>query len=97
MNGDIDGAIDDYSLAIRGAVPKEPYLIRRGNAYYAKKDYDRALADYNETIRLDPDNAAALYNRGLVKQRKGDISGANEDIARAKQLSPGIDRPASPQ
>jgi tetratricopeptide (TPR) repeat protein len=97
MNGDINGAIDDYSLAIRGTASKEPYLIKRGNAYYAKKDYDNALADYNETLRLDPNNAAALYNRGLVEQRQGDMSGANGDIARAKQLSPGIDRPASPR
>ena len=25
----------------------------RGNAHYLKKDYDRAIADYNESIRLD--------------------------------------------
>jgi tetratricopeptide (TPR) repeat protein len=28
--------------------------LRRGNAYYAKKDYDRAVADYSEALRLDP-------------------------------------------
>jgi tetratricopeptide (TPR) repeat protein len=28
-------------------------------AYYSKKDYDRAIADYNEAIWLDPNNAGA--------------------------------------
>ena len=31
----------------------------RGNAYFAKKDYDHAIADYTEAIRLDPKYALA--------------------------------------
>jgi tetratricopeptide (TPR) repeat protein len=33
----------------------------RGNAYSEKKDYDRAAADYNEAIRLDPKSVLAFY------------------------------------
>jgi tetratricopeptide (TPR) repeat protein len=32
----------------------------RGNAYKDKADYDRAIADYNEAIRLDPKFAIAF-------------------------------------
>jgi tetratricopeptide (TPR) repeat protein len=40
------------------SIPKAPSRFRnRGDAYMNKGDYDRALADYNEAIRLDPNNA----------------------------------------
>src|SRR5258708_7169262 len=36
-----------------------------GKEYYDKKDYDRAIAEYSEAIRLDPKLTAAYYGRGL--------------------------------
>ena len=51
-----------------------------------KGDYDRAIADYNEAIRLDPKNAAALCQRGMLKRKIDDSSG-NADIAEAKELN----------
>src|SRR2546429_9233328 len=35
----------------------------RGIAYYAKKDYESAIADYTAAIRLDPNYALAFNNR----------------------------------
>jgi tetratricopeptide (TPR) repeat protein len=34
-----------------------------GITYYGKGEFDRAIADYTEAIRLDPDYAEAYYNR----------------------------------
>jgi cytochrome c-type biogenesis protein CcmH/NrfG len=56
-----------------------------------KGDYDRAVADYNEAIRLDPNNAVAFCNRGRVKRNIHDAS-ANADIAKAKQLDASVCR-----
>jgi len=65
--------------------------FNRGAAYHAKGDLDRALADFNEVIRLDPKLAAvAYYNRGLARREKGGTVGANADIAEARELQPGI-------
>jgi tetratricopeptide (TPR) repeat protein len=62
----------------------------RGNANYIKNDYDRAIADYTETIRLDPTLARAFYNRGLAKRAKGDSADAVADIAKAMQINPKV-------
>jgi tetratricopeptide (TPR) repeat protein len=32
--------------------------------YEARGDLDRAIADFDEAVRLDPKNAAAHHNRG---------------------------------
>jgi len=36
----------------------------RGNAHNAKGDSDRAIADFDEAIQLDPELAMSYYNRG---------------------------------
>ena len=60
----------------------------RGNAYLGKKDYDRAIADYNKAIELEPKLAAAYANRGLAYGAKGDIDGAIADLDKAIDLNP---------
>ena len=41
----------------------------RGNAFHDKKEYDRAISDYDQAIKLDPKYARALYNRGISTRR----------------------------
>jgi Flp pilus assembly protein TadD len=64
----------------------------RGTTYYRKQDYGRAIADFNEAIRLNPTNAPSIYNRGLAKQLMGDSTGSRADIAAAKKLNPNVDK-----
>ncbi len=86
---DYDRAIADYDQAIR-IDPQARRFSNRGLVYYKKKDFDRAISDCDQAIRLDPKHAPAFYNRGLAKQAKGDAAGGDADIARARQLQPGI-------
>jgi tetratricopeptide (TPR) repeat protein len=58
----------------------------RGIAYYGKKDYDWGIADYNESIRLDPTNARAFCNLGRAKLRAKQASG-NADIEKTRALN----------
>lgn len=44
----------------------------RGVDYYQNGEYDQAIADFSEAIRLDPTMAMAYSNRGAVYLYKGD-------------------------
>jgi tetratricopeptide (TPR) repeat protein len=53
-----------------------------------KGDHDRAIADSNEAIRLDPKNAIAYGTRGEAYSRMGDYDHALSDFAHAIRLDP---------
>jgi tetratricopeptide (TPR) repeat protein len=63
---------------------------RRGTAYARKGQNDRAIEDFDEAIRINPNRADAFNNRGLAKRAKGDSAGGDADIAKAKQLNPNV-------
>jgi lipoprotein NlpI len=58
----------------------------RGNACYAKADYDRAVADYNEAITFDPKYAIAYNSRGNAYYAKADYDRAIADHTEAIRL-----------
>ncbi|MDR0382532.1 MAG: tetratricopeptide repeat protein [Spirochaetaceae bacterium] len=49
----------------------------RGNAYREKEEYDRAIADCNQAIRLDPNDADAYNNRDAVYVMKENYARAD--------------------
>jgi tetratricopeptide (TPR) repeat protein len=63
---------------------RSDYSSERGFAYLKKNDYDRAIIDLDNAIRLNPDNGRALKSRGLAYQAKGDTARADADLAMAK-------------
>ena len=65
----------------------------RGVEFGEKGEMARALKDHDEAIKVDPNNALAFNNRGIVKLKKGDKEGGEADIAKAKQLQPSIGEP----
>jgi tetratricopeptide (TPR) repeat protein len=60
----------------------------RGLAYWAKQDYDHAITDYNESIRIEPSNAIAFSNRGLAYWAKHDYDRAITDYNEAIRINP---------
>ena len=60
----------------------------RGHAWYAKGEYDKAIADYDEAIRLDPKYAMAYNNRGLAWYAKQEYDKAIADYDKAIDLDP---------
>jgi tetratricopeptide (TPR) repeat protein len=65
-------------------------FYKRGGAYYLKDDYDRAIADFNEVIRLDPTftSGAAFFTRATIYAFKEDYDRAISDYSEAIRLGP---------
>jgi tetratricopeptide (TPR) repeat protein len=59
-------------------------------AAFGKKDYDKAIADYTQAIRIDPQFATAYSNRGSAYGMNGDYDKAIADYNKAMELNPGI-------
>src|SRR5262249_20139860 len=59
----------------------------RANLYLAHAETDRALADYDQAIRLNPKPAWHYHNRGLAHARKEQWDRAIADFAKAKELA----------
>jgi len=59
----------------------------RGNDYQSKGNHDQAIADYAQSIKLDP-QASAYNNRGYSYSRKGEYDAAIADYDQALKLKP---------
>ena len=90
LQGDLDGAIKDYTKAIQ-LKDKEfnfynAYYEFRGDAQVKKGDFDSALIDYTEALRLKPVNSEALVGRGTVYLHKRDLDRAIDDFSEVIRL-----------
>ena len=56
-------------------------------AYYAKGDYDKAIADYDKAIQSEPDVAQGYCGRGLAYSKRGDAEKAVADFKKVLELS----------
>ncbi len=93
--GDLDGAIACFSDALSQTVELVPALSQsqvyyyRASAYLSKEDYDRAIADYDQVIQLQPNCGVCTYNdRGNAYLAKGDYNHAIIDYNQAIQIQP---------
>jgi tetratricopeptide (TPR) repeat protein len=62
--------------------------LKRGTAFSHRGENGRALADFNEAIRLEPNNAGAFNNRGLVWNAQGESERAIADFSESIRLAP---------
>ena len=62
------------------------FYRERGMAFYRNGDLDRALADFDAAIELDPRSASAYIDRSLVLYRKAEPERAFADIAHANRI-----------
>ena len=64
----------------------------RGVGYYSKGDYDRAIQDTDQAIRLNPNEPSFYYTSGLAYKKKGDFDRAIQDFNEAIRLNPNFER-----
>ncbi|WP_082523863.1 tetratricopeptide repeat protein [Methylobacterium sp. Leaf399] len=65
-------------------------FYNRGLAYKKKEDYDRAIADFNEAIAVDPSDADFFRSRGSTYDDMERYDAAIEDYDRSIKLDPTV-------
>ena len=76
-----------FSGELKGQPLAAAYRMR-GTAVARKNEYDRAIADFDEAIRLDPKDGAAFSARGAMYSIKGEYDRAIADSNAAISLTP---------
>ncbi len=76
---DYDGAISDFTAALRLKPDSPSAYFRRAQAEVAIGEYQAAIADYTSAIRLKPLDTSIYYARSIARMKMGDSLGAVED------------------
>jgi tetratricopeptide (TPR) repeat protein len=92
QNVTLDQRIDACTAAIASGKWSGPGLAwaynNRSFAYILQGDYDRGIADADEAIRLDPNDAVAFNNRGNGYREKELYDRAIADYTEAIRIDP---------
>jgi tetratricopeptide (TPR) repeat protein len=96
--GDHPGADRDYSKVqeLRElASTHQPTMVKLAKTFYFQRvhygneaECNQAIADITEAMRIQGNNPAAAYNRGVAYFQKGELDRAIEDFTQCLQLGP---------
>ncbi|MBC6474770.1 MAG: serine protease [Hormoscilla sp. GM102CHS1] len=75
---------EDVDINPRNAVS----YYNRGVDYSRQGEYERAIADYNQAIRISPNYAHAYNNRGVIYNNQGEYERAIADYNQAIRINP---------
>jgi len=78
-------AVQEFTRAIE-ADPSSVAYTGRALAYTCLGDLEKAVADYDRAIELEPGQAEAYHDRGTLHERLGDYQRALNDYDRAVEL-----------
>jgi len=82
-------AIVDFSAAHDLAAMRADVLVYRATAYRLMKNLKLARADVDQAIKLQPKNADAFLERGIIRMMDNDAAGASQDWQHAVTFGPG--------
>src|SRR6266540_4513663 len=86
-------AIRSCTRLISVGLTLSPVFYSRGRAYSKNGDYGRAILDFDQAIRLEPSNVAAVYERGWAHHDNGAYDIAIQDFDKAVNLKPDSSEP----
>jgi len=88
--GNLERALQDQDRAIElyaGGPGIALGLTLRGETLRYMGEYDRALSDFNQAVRIEHDFAPAFTGRGLTFERTGDLERAKTEFRTALSMS----------
>jgi tetratricopeptide (TPR) repeat protein len=92
-NSDFDKAISEFTVSINRYNGFAQSYISRGNAWLKKRDYNNAIDDYTQAIKLDGKKAEVYNYRGFARAElavRNKLNGMNlaiEDYTRAISIN----------
>src|SRR6185295_1875136 len=81
-NGDLTGAIADFTRVVVLDPQRVEAFFQRGRAYANHNELEPAWADFNRVLELQPKHPEALTARGRLKFQRGDPAGGFADFER---------------
>ena len=88
IQSEFEGAISDYTEAMKLVDQKVSLFVYRGDAYLRKGDKGNARADYDKVLELEPDRVDALVSRGQVNLADSRFDAAIADFSRVLKAEP---------
>jgi Flp pilus assembly protein TadD len=92
--GEVDGAREVCARFPSGPFENPSHLFLVGRAHYEVGDIDRAFPLVEEAVKRNARNAEAWYYLGLIRDERGDTSGATTAFLRSRELDLEIPAPS---
>ncbi len=94
LNQDLSAALSDCNTSLRRAQKGDPeysaLYVHRALVRLRLGDYDKAIGDANDALKLKPTNGSALFLRGIAESRKNEAAASAADLAEATRIAPQV-------
>jgi len=87
MSGKADKAIDEFKKLIELEPSARSYTFM-GLSYRHLGRFDEARKYFEEGLKLEPTNAACLFNLGFIEERQGSAAAADQHFQQALRSNP---------
>jgi tetratricopeptide (TPR) repeat protein len=87
MSGKADKAIDEFKKLIEVEPSARSYTFM-GLSYRHLGRFDEARKYFEEGLKLEPTNAACLFNLGFIEERQGSAAAADQHFQQALRSNP---------
>jgi Tfp pilus assembly protein PilF len=87
----LDLAKTDLAEVMRQKPAFAPAYMMRGLISYMTGDYSDAVPYFDKAVQHQPSYYQAIFARGVAKQKAGDKSGGERDVAEARGMSTHVD------
>ena len=88
QRGEVEAAEQDCQWLLERASSVEDVLILKAKVETAKGNHSEALSYYDKVIEGNPFSIEGYTLRAELKKQMGDLQGAEEDLARLREINP---------